>query len=112
MKHAPLTRQRSAWVDICDLTAEMGHPTTQWERRVHDGLLLALVSQEPAGLHLSISHRTHRGDTKRYPTWDEIMHARSVLLPHDIAFVIHLPVADEYVALHPTCFHLHQEVTS
>ncbi len=53
----------------------------------------------------------YHGDCRkfsRYPRWDEIMHARDHLLPSDVGFVMHLPADGEYVALHPTTFHLHQ----
>lgn len=107
MKHAPITRQRSSW-EIVDSYEILGVPTVAARRRVHDGLLVALVAEEPHGWHLSISHRDHRGEPRRYPTWDEIMHARTELLPADVAFVMHLPVEGEYVAVHPTTFHLHE----
>lgn len=54
------------------------------------------------GWHLSISCQN------RYPTWDEIKHARYDLLPADITMAMLLPPADEYVNLHKNCFHLHQ----
>lgn len=52
------------------------------------------------GWHLSISHRD------RYPTWDEIKDARYALLPNDAMIAMMLPPKDEYVNLHPNCFHL------
>jgi hypothetical protein len=79
-----------------------------WRRRVHDGELSAIVAQETPGWHLSISFTNHRGEPSRYPTWDELADARDALLPDDIGFVMHLPPSGEYVALHPTTFHLHQ----
>lgn len=78
-------------------------------RCVHDGYLVAIVADEPGiGWHLSISHRRPNGDLVRYPTWDEIAHARDTFLPAELGFVMHLPPAGEYVALHDTTFHLHQ----
>ena len=77
-------------------------------RNVHDGSLRVLLANEPAGWHLSISHVDHQGRPRRYPTWDEIADARDVFLPATLGFVMHLPKADEYVAVHVTSFHLHQ----
>jgi len=48
------------------------------------------------------------GHPSRYPTWDEIADARDQLLPVDVGFVMHLPARGEYVAVHPTTFHLHE----
>ena len=80
------------------------------------GRCAILLGQEPKGFrtseidvpghtplrwHLSISH------PRRYPNWDEISEAREKLLPADLAFVMLLPAAwDEYVNVHPNCFHL------
>lgn len=102
---APITKQRSPWQHLPGLGLAGG----EWfARRVHDGELRACVADEDLGWHLSISFQDHRGRPSRYPTWDEIAHARDELLPLDIAFVMHLPVVDEYVAVHPTCFHIHE----
>lgn len=100
----PLTRQRSPWTRGADLTL-LGTPTPQWRRHVHDGDLIALVAHEPTGWHLSISHRA-TGRTPRYPTWDEITHARYELLPDDVTVALLLPPAAEYTAIHATTFHL------
>lgn len=98
----PLTRQRSAWVKTG------ANAIGEWfERQVHDGRLRACRAEEPAGWHLSISH-TPTGRSQRYPTWDEIAHARYELLPHWLDVVMHLPAPGEYVAVHDTCFHLHE----
>ena len=57
--------------------------------------------ERPLRWHMSIAHR------HRYPTWDEIATAREALLPNDLTFAQILPAAwDEYVNLHPNCFHL------
>jgi hypothetical protein len=56
----------------------------------------------PARWHLSISC------ANRYPTWDEIHDARYQLLPDDCIMAIILPPKEEYVNLHPNCFHLHE----
>jgi hypothetical protein len=108
MKHTPITRQKSPWEPMANANTIGGVEVAWWQRRVADGLLIACVAPEPQGWHLSISFRNHRGDLTRYPQWDEIAHARDELLPDDVDFVMHLPKAGEYVALHDTTFHLHQ----
>jgi hypothetical protein len=103
----PLSRQRSQWRPL---------PAAQFlpvggqalGRNVSDGVLFAIVADEPAGWHLSVSFRDHRGQYTRYPTWDELAHARYELLPDDIDVVMHLPPPDQYVAVHDTTFHLHE----
>lgn len=109
----PLSRQRSPWLGIPSLTQEMSDGTTTviahyFQRQVHDGSLLAITSEEPEGWHLSVSFRDRKGNLTRYPSWDELAHARYELLPHDIDVVMHLPPPADYVALHDTTFHLHQ----
>ncbi|MGL4300873.1 MAG: DUF7694 domain-containing protein [Candidatus Neomicrothrix subdominans] len=106
----PLTRQRSPWVEQ---DADPSLPgALLFSRRVHDGTLWTIVADEPQiGWHLSISFRDTRSRPTRYPSWDEIAHARYELLPGDLDFVMHLPPAGEYVAVHPTTFHLHQHPT-
>lgn len=87
-----------------------------YQREVEDGHLSAFVTKEPSGpggcieWHLSISHRTNDNPPQpgRYPTWDEIAHARYELLPGDLPFAMMLPPKSEYVALHDTTFHLHE----
>lgn len=111
MNHEPLTRQRSRWVrqplppDLAWLASYGG---AWWVRRVSDGTLRAIVAEEPAGWHLSVSFIDHRGELSRYPSWDEIAHARHELLPAEVDFVMWLPKAGEYVNVHPTTFHLHE----
>ncbi len=108
MKRDPLTtRPRSEWLRMEGPTID-GRVADHYQRKVHDGLLVALVTHEPKGWHLSISHRDHRGQYTRYPTWDEIAHADEVLLPPEATMAMILPPADEYVALHATTFHLHE----
>jgi hypothetical protein len=78
-------------------------------RNVHDGLLLALISHEPRGWHLSISHRQQRRGVihyTRYPTWDEIADADERLLAPGLWMAMVLPPSDNYVAEHKTTFHL------
>jgi hypothetical protein len=107
MEHTPITKQRSPW----ERKGQMdfgGYQALVWHRQVGDGLLVAMVGEEPPGWHLSISFRDRRDALTRYPRWDEIVHAREQLLPHDIDFVMHLPKLGDYVALHDTTFHLHE----
>jgi hypothetical protein len=106
---APLTRQRSPWEkDPAGDVNIMGTLAYCYRRRVGDGTLVALVALEPPGWHLSVSFRSHRGELTRYPSWDELAHARYVLLPADVTVGMILPPVDEYVALHDTTFHLHE----
>lgn len=102
MEHKPATKQRSPWV-LADSIIIGPTVAKVFVRNVHDGELSAIVAEEPQiGWHLSISHR------RRYPSWDEIAHARYELLPGDLGFVMHLPPMAEYVAVHDNCFHLYQ----
>jgi hypothetical protein len=106
----PITRHRSEWVEgpvPGPLPAGMAEVSLH-RRRVHDGTLTALRSRDLGELHLSVSWAGHSPrQAKRYPTWDELADARDALLPGDVAFVMVLPPAEEYVAVHDTTFHLH-----
>lgn len=108
MKPRPITRQRSPWIRRGQVPGVLGGSAQPWQRNVGDGWLLAFVAEEPAGWHLSISFTDRRGKRSRYPTWDEITHARAELLPGDVAFVMHLPPEDQYVAVHDSTFHLYE----
>ena len=63
-----------------------------------------LISQEDhlgkLRWHLSISCRD------RYPGWEEIKDARYSLLPSGLTFAQILPPLDQYINIHPNCFHL------
>lgn len=61
----------------------------QWCNLYACGVLMAIVDGD--GNHLSVSA------PGRYPTWDEIAHARYGLLPADKTFALPLPPPDEYV---------------
>ena len=103
----PISKQQSPWVEMDAEAFPEGYRSLH--RSVGDGHLFALVAQEPeVGWHLSVSFRNHKGEHSRYPTWDELAHAREQLLPSNLAFAMHFPVEDEYVAVHPTTFHLYQ----
>ena len=84
---------------------------TQWTEKPHPFAPLircwqgstgctALVSAEPAGLHISVSA------TGRYPTWDELASARDRFGTPEQRFVMHFPPHAEYVNAHETCLHL------
>lgn len=116
----PITRQRSDWREIAleptaiaFLSAGGSTGAHAYVRRVGDGWLRAIRSTDNGLLHLSISwmpqvERQARRGALRYPTWDEIAHARDELLPDDVEFVMYLPRAGEYVAVHATTFHLRE----
>lgn len=114
MERKPLTRQRSPWErdyereHVVAVNGSLAVEVLVYRRRVSDGRLTALVSHEPAGWHMSISHTGNSGRLVRYPTWDEIAHGRYELLPGEITVAMFLPPEDEYVALHDTTFHLHE----
>lgn len=59
-----------------------------------------LTSIDDGHYHLSISHKS------RYPAWDEIKAAREEHLPMDKTFAMYFPPSEEYVNVHPNCFHL------
>lgn len=111
MKRDPLTTSRSEWHPV-DVDVPPPFLRSAWERRVGDGTLRVLISDEPEGLHLSISHRSAstRRPAPRYPRWDEIAEARETFLPDEASFIMRLPPMADYVALHATTFHLHEEV--
>lgn len=81
-----------------------------WQKDVHDGHLSVFAGPEPAGFHLSISHRTNASTPQpgRYPTWGEIVDARYRFAPLDVTMAMLLPPQDQYVNHHDTTFHLHQ----
>jgi len=81
-----------------------------WQRDVKDGHLTVFVGQEPAGWHLSISHRTNSNPPRpgRNPKWNEIKDARYRFTPADVSMCMILPPPDEYVNVHETTFHLHE----
>lgn len=71
--------------------------------RYHMGACnIILGSTAESGFHLSISC------PDRYPTWDEIAHARFKLVPGDVTMAMLLPGEKDYVNIHANCFHLWQ----
>jgi hypothetical protein len=115
-----LTVQRSEWLpapaddEIVALLRAAGcTDVTIMRRRVHDGELRAIRSCDPPSFewHLSVAHFRQgfrRNRAPRYPSWDELAHARYELLPDNIDVVMHLPPPDEYVSAEETTFHLHE----
>ncbi len=65
-----------------------------------------LVGVEGGLWHLSISHPS------RYPSWEEIRDARYALVPDGVTMAMLLPPKDQYVNIHPNCFHLWQVKSS
>ncbi|KKL08362.1 hypothetical protein LCGC14_2576620 [marine sediment metagenome] len=61
-----------------------------------------IVGRSTEGWHLSISC------PNRYPTWDEVAHARYSLIPNDVTLAMLLPPKEEYVNVHDFVFHLWQ----
>jgi hypothetical protein len=82
------------------------NPYSKGLRCFYLGECSVFVCREPAGAdggllwHLSIAHRD------RYPTWDEIHDARYRLVPDAVTMAMLLPPPDEYVNVHPNCFHI------
>ena len=71
------------------------------------GVCRVFVGQEPdakggKSWHLSISCE------HRYPNWEGIKAARYDLIPNEVTMAMILPPKEEYVNLHPNCFHLHE----
>lgn len=97
----------SDWVQVDSLIPD----SEAWEKNLKDGHLLVIVGRHEAyGWHMSISHRTNHRPPRpgRYPKWGEIKDARYRFTPADISMCMILPPPDEYVNVHPTCFHLHE----
>jgi hypothetical protein len=55
-------------------------------------------------LHISISRRD------RYPTWEEIRFAKDLFIGRDMDSVMILPRKEDYINLHPNCFHLYHRL--
>jgi hypothetical protein len=76
-------------------------PSASWTRAfITDTGCSVLVAVESGRWHLSIAH------PDRYPTWDEIREARYALVPNHVTMAMLLPPRQEYVNIHPHCFHL------
>lgn len=64
--------------------------------------LRVIVSIDEGLWHVSVSHPT------RYPFWEELKAIRYTFCPNDITMGILFPPIEEYVNVHPNCFHLHE----
>lgn len=108
---------RSAW----RRTVTGGVIWHAYEAAVSDGVLRAIVAQEPHDprqpqrllWHLSVSHAVpqigFRGDSYvRCPTYDELKSAKYILVPQDVEMHLVFPRAGagDYVDDHPTTLHL------
>lgn len=111
MERDPLAVTEERWEEYdAGINMPFSFPM-KWYRRStdgSDGVLFACVALEPQGWHMSISYRDLTDELSRYPSWDEISHARDCLLPDDSEFVMFLPTRENYVSLHKTTFHLHE----
>ena len=96
-----------------DIITALSPGNQAWQRDVSDGHLSVFVGQETLEegprWHLSISHRTDDLTPGRYPTWDEITEARYRFVPDAVTMAMMLPPRDQYVNVHETTFHLHEE---
>lgn len=61
-----------------------------------------IVAKEHGKWHASISH-DHRD-----MTYSEIKSARYILLPNEVHAAMIFPPREEFVNLHPFCFHLYE----
>lgn len=66
------------------------------------GECTVFVSVDGGDWHLSISHPT------RYPTYEEIKQARYQFIPNEVTMAMIFPPKEQFVNLHPNCFHLWQ----
>lgn len=103
------------WIRTQDLNGR-GLVFRRYHAECADGLLSAVVGQEPAGTggrmlwHISVAHRQISGDSEKFircPTWDELKHAKYTLCPANVPMVIifprrGVPYANEY----PTALHI------
>ena len=108
MERTPATKQRSPWVLSGPMVIEgVEHETAH--RSVHDGQLVAIWGEDSAGWHMSISHRGANAQPGRYPSKEELAHAREVLLPMQPAYIVRRsPMSADTIA-HATVFHLTEE---
>lgn len=72
-----------------------------------DGLRVIVTQEQWAGAlsrHVSVSR------VDRYPTWEELHHVKRWVFGDRCEVVQILPPEEEYVNIHPHCFHLHGPV--
>jgi hypothetical protein len=76
-------------------------PVEDFGEGIHrDGDFIIMVTVDDGHWHLSISHKS------RYPTFDEIRDARYKYIPNEVVMAMLFPPKEEYVNVHPNCFHL------
>lgn len=100
-RRSTIAQRTIGWVEIIPSGAVASFLPAP-HRVFQAGGLRLIVSLEPIGWHMSISH------PRRYPTWDEIADARYRFIPDHVTMAMLLPPRSEYVNLHETCMHLHQ----
>ena len=64
--------------------------------------LRVIVSIDDGKWHVSVSHPS------RYPFWEELKAIRYTFCPNSITMGILFPPMEEYVNVHPNCFHLYE----
>lgn len=103
--------QRLKWIPVSHLP----HGARGYYASCDDGFLRAIVGLEPAGKdgemiwHISVSHVNKSLKHDRYPSWDELKHAKYQLVPDDVPMVLIFPSkAAKYVDVSPNCLHLWQ----
>lgn len=110
----PLTKQKSPWepseedAEMVGLLKKAGSAEVAiFLRWVSDGHLRAIRSQDDGLWHLSVSHWPRKATrAPRYPSWDELAHARYELLPQNVNVCLYLPPPDQFVNVSDTTFHL------
>lgn len=65
-----------------------------------DGEFTVIVLVDAGFWHMSVSHPI------RYPKWSELKAFRYKYLPNEIMVAQLFPPKEEYVNVHPNCFHL------
>lgn len=100
------------WHRTKDIWSPSG-PVRSYRADVNDGVLVAVLSRDPAGgggsllWHISVSFRDVSGNHTRCPTWDELKSAKFQLVPVDVPMILLFPMKSEsYVNIHPTTLHL------
>ncbi len=96
--------------ELVETMARAGVVVNISRRPVLDGELVAFVRCEPPHhiWHLSLSHWPKRSRKhRRWPTWDELIEARTQLVPSNADMVLHVPTVDGITANDPT-IHLYE----
>lgn len=94
-------------------THQTGATERAYRADTEKGTLVAILTRDPVCAdgrtlwHLSISHQDRNGKPDRYPTWDELKHAKYQLVPDDVVMILIFPrKTSEYVDVHATTLHL------